>query len=1295
MSSKLSQKLTAAFGLLLLHHSLLSHDASFVKEEYYPTLVSLTSKASSPLGQLDHREDTYTINFNSISAAAYVRFVSKITHLNFIFNEDELNFNVTIVSEEPLSPRNITSTLIQILRVHNLVVLEQEGNLLITSVRNVSQLATVINEDTPPNHCASPLATKIFPVKNASVNTIASVIKPMLSDTALLEISPETRQIIVTDIVTNLDKIASLLSSIDTPYTPYEVSSYQIHYGDIDEIIKTATQILSPLAEGTTLLFIPREDTGTIFIVSAPHLIEKSLLLLKNLDSKASQEESRLQHHLSIFLYTLQHKKGNDFLISLKDLEAQIEKQGGSRKLTDSLATAKWIKDSNSILFLGDEDTLDKLKKMMPLIDTRGAPTDTVSLQTHAFIYKIKFADPLQLKNSFHQVMMDLKKSHLPDEKLIEAISSLQLIKESNSLMFTGTDGSLAKIAEFLKIFDSLDTSDGAQQIFIYHPNYHNGEELYQAFNELMGHLSTSGYSDPLMAEAVKTMQWMPLANAMVFSGAPSTLGRLEAIVTSLDHAKASFSEQEATTFFIYKLKEAEGSSILNNLKKVAKNLESSGQAHLKLIQTLEEATWIPENNSILLKGKASSIEQAKVLISEFDFPCSDPAALRKNTFFIYKPLFLTPPVFLMTLKDIGTTLRSSEFIESSLLIAIDKAQYIESTQTVVFTGHEDTLQKIKEVIAQIDVPVPTNNVVQNLGQDTFLIYKIQNAPALELIAALKDLGSQLGQEGVLAPEELEVITDLKYIKATNSLLFTGDPEVLKKVESMVKDLDSSILIEAPETDRQNHFVVYTPLHHSGSDLIQMLDEFQTSLISTGIVNKELFDTISHLKWIPRTRSLIISGSLTSIKSVEELLGRFDVPSLPEESSGVIETIDNSSFLIYKLQYHQGSEILTALKQIGLDLAQNSSVGGQNLLSAINSLQWIKVTNSLLASGQDNSLNKLQELMHSLDVPLRQVFIEVLVIETDLTNTQNFGLQWGGNLQYLNKFSVASGNFPLSSPNSFTKGPSSGIIPSLQTALQAMPPSPTNIPFVNGFDLGVIGDLIFHKGKSFLSLGSLVNALQTDTDSTVVLNPQIITQDNQTSSIFVGSNIPFIGSLVTTDSNILSSSSNIEYRDIGFNLTVTPTIGSNDIVTLDISNDISEVISQPSIGQVNATGSSTSQITGITTSHTTMNTKVHVPDKHFVVLSGMVRDSKARFKSGIPCLGGLPMIGAFFSENDRIMSKHNVIIFMRPHIVNTYEEYKLITQNQENKYKEAASQTFLKEDFDSGIDMIKDIDNEP
>ena len=227
-----------------------------------------------------------------------------------------------------------------------------------------------------------------------------------------------------------------------------------------------------------------------------------------------------------------------------------------------------------------------------------------------------------------------------------------------------------------------------------------------------------------------------------------------------------------------------------------------------------------------------------------------------------------------------------------------------------------------------------------------------------------------------------------------------------------------------------------------------------------------------------------------------------------------------------------------------------------------------------------------------------------------------------------------------------------------------------------------------HKGKSFISLGSLLNALQTDTDSTIVMNPKLITQDNNNSTIFVGQNIPFAGStVVTTGQSSQQSTANIEYRDVGFNLSITPVLGQENVVTMDINVDISQQVA-------NTTSSSTLQIQGVQTSHTTMNTRVHVPDKNFLALSGMLSDTKNHFKSGIPCLGGIPVVGLAFSSNQRQDTKSNVIIFVRPHIINTADEYRQITENQEALYRDIVVLPVLKEEFDAGVDWVKTPENE-
>src|SRR5262249_24805728 len=99
-------------------------------------------------------------------------------------------------------------------------------------------------------------------------------------------------------------------------------------------------------------------------------------------------------------------------------------------------------------------------------------------------------------------------------------------------------------------------------------------------------------------------------------------------------------------------------------------------------------------------------------------------------------------------------------------------------------------------------------------------------------------------------------------------------------------------------------------------------------------------------------------------------------------------------------------------------------------------------------------------------------------------------------------------------------------------------------------------------------------------------------------------------------------------------------------------------------------------------------------DKHFVVLSGMIHDTKQHFKSGIPCLGSLPMLGWMFSTNQRGDVKDNIVIFKRPCIIHSYEEYKELTDRQENVYKGNSVMPELKEEFDDALNLVKEPANE-
>ena len=394
------------------------------------------------------------------------------------------------------------------------------------------------------------------------------------------------------------------------------------------------------------------------------------------------------------------------------------------------------------------------------------------------------------------------------------------------------------------------------------------------------------------------------------------------------------------------------------------------------------------------------------------------------------------------------------------------------------------------------------------------------------------------------------------------------------------------------------------------------------------------------------------------------------IPQLP----GLKEEYD---FFVYKVQYHSGMELEQSLKKIAIDM-RNQSNAPLKLVNAIQSLQWVKATNSLLCSGDPETLYSLRKLIDSLDTPLRQVFIEVLVIETDTKKGMDFGLQWSTGAQYQNRLGVGVGNF---SPVHSTAG---SFASTVQSISPINPPSGlAQLPLNPGFNLGVIGDIIMHKGKSFLSLGTLVSALQTDGNSTIVLNQKIITQDNKNSTIFVGDNIPFTGSVVQTVGQSQQLTANVEYRDIGVSLSITPRLGEDEIISLEIHQEITESLDQNVMHMQNTAN-------GIRTTKTNMSTHAHVPDQHFLIVSGMIRNAKSQHKTGVPCLGGLPVVGAMFSRTLKSDEKRNIVIFVRPYIIRSFEEYRKLTEKQEKIFEsQITSQDFIEE-----IELVNPIECE-
>ncbi len=378
--------------------------------------------------------------------------------------------------------------------------------------------------------------------------------------------------------------------------------------------------------------------------------------------------------------------------------------------------------------------------------------------------------------------------------------------------------------------------------------------------------------------------------------------------------------------------------------------------------------------------------------------------------------------------------------------------------------------------------------------------------------------------------------------------------------------------------------------------------------------------------------------------------------------------IERTQFFIRKLQYRKGNEIIDALSKIAASL-QGCGQINEDLICAINSGQWIESSNSMIFTGAPTALGKIKELIEEVDAPVRQVFIEMLILETDITDSLRFAVNWessfgGGD-------SVGAQAFL--SPTS----PLTNVFNNTVT----LPPSVTNVVKDQGYTMGIIGQSISHCGVTFRTLGALVKAVHTISNSKVLMNPKIIVEDQQEAEIFVGINTSYQTNSIANDrGNTITS--NYEYRDIGTTLRITPSIGNNGLVTLDIYQESSNVISNgnggsgssgsgvsgsSSIGGGNTSGQNNNS--GPTTRVNKTITRVHIPNRYFLVISGMMQDDNTLTRIQIPCLGGVPLLGALFSDRTRQDQRQNLMIFIRPEIVDTVDEMQNLTKHQQDIFQ--------------------------
>jgi len=329
---------------------------------------------------------------------------------------------------------------------------------------------------------------------------------------------------------------------------------------------------------------------------------------------------------------------------------------------------------------------------------------------------------------------------------------------------------------------------------------------------------------------------------------------------------------------------------------------------------------------------------------------------------------------------------------------------------------------------------------------------------------------------------------------------------------------------------------------------------------------------------------------------------------LAETLSEVFENDDDDAPTI---QNSSPSDRPNSLQAVNVGDDETVFVSGSlgTLVSANLSVKIVadEATNSLLIRSTARDYRQLLTTINQLDAVPLQVMINAVIAQITLSDATKFGVDWS-------RIAADSSVDPISTDTS------TSFVPQL-------------------------GGLLFTK--SFIDGASQVDAtleaIAINNDVQLLARPSLTVTNNQEGEIQIGSQVPVEQGQSLGNAGVATT--NIQYRDTGIVLSITPQINNEGIVNLVLRQELSSV-----------DGGSTGVNDNPVFNNQEINTTVVVRNGENVVLGGLIQTDTENLNTGVPGLNRVPVLGKLFSYQQETVERRELFIVLRPEIIDLNSE---------------------------------------
>ncbi len=275
-------------------------------------------------------------------------------------------------------------------------------------------------------------------------------------------------------------------------------------------------------------------------------------------------------------------------------------------------------------------------------------------------------------------------------------------------------------------------------------------------------------------------------------------------------------------------------------------------------------------------------------------------------------------------------------------------------------------------------------------------------------------------------------------------------------------------------------------------------------------------------------------------------------------------------------------------------------------------------THTVLITAPANLVSRIVSDLKEIDQPPRHVMLDARIVVMESSNLLNLGVEWG---------------WPKIRMGVFGSDFQGGGDADLQFG--------GNWPW--GVQIGYTPDAVFTD-----SLLLTLNLLAQNGEADIVSNPQVLAQDGRQAELNVMNEEYYYLSAPERVGGFYTEAQ-LETIEAGTNLQITPRIGDNNDITLEIAAEVSDVVSR---GEQNQ---GTMPLVTVTRRRAT-NT-VRIRDGGTVALAGLTENRTVQTNKRVPGLSRLPLVGKLFKNKSNQQASREIAVFITARLVPEMEEY--------------------------------------